>query len=52
MHKIDFNGKVVSYKSGDGINIPAGEEHKHKARILTDHAAVFLVEDTNITLPL
>ena len=43
--EIDFDGQVVQYAPGDGIFIPPGEEHKHKARIFTDSARVFLVED-------
>ena len=43
--EIDFNGRGVQYAPGDGIFIPPGEEHKHKARILSDRAKVFLVED-------
>ena len=43
--EIDFDGQIVQYSPGDGIFIPPGEEHKHKARILSDTAQVFLVED-------
>ncbi|MCU0847550.1 MAG: cupin domain-containing protein [Spirochaetes bacterium] len=43
--EIDFNGNPVCYKPGDGIFIPPGDENKHRARILSDHARVFLVED-------
>ncbi len=43
--EIDFNGNMVDYKSGDAIFIPAGEENRHRARILSDVAKVFLVED-------
>lgn len=43
--EIDFDGEKVVFGLGDGIFIPAGEEHKHKARVLTDVVRVFLVED-------
>ena len=43
--EIDFDGKVIEYGPRDGIFIPQGEEHKHKARILSETAKVFLVED-------
>ncbi len=43
--EIDFNGEVIVFGSGDGLFIPAGQEHKHKARILTDTVKVILVED-------
>jgi glyoxylate utilization-related uncharacterized protein len=42
---IDFDGKVVAFGPGDGIFIPAGKEHRHKAKILTKSAKVVLVED-------
>ena len=44
--QINFNGQIVEYGPGDGIFIPPGEEHKHKACVLTDVAKVFLVENT------
>ena len=43
--EINFNGKAVAFGPGDGIFIPAGEEHKHKAKVLTDSVKVVLVED-------
>ena len=43
--EIDFNGQVISFRQGDGIFIPPGEAHKHKAHILTDVVRVILVED-------
>ncbi len=44
--KIDFSGKVVVFSTGDGVFIPAGEKHKHKATVLTDVVKVILVENT------
>jgi glyoxylate utilization-related uncharacterized protein len=43
--EIDFYGKVIVFRPGDGIFIPAGEEHKHKAKILTKSVKVILMED-------
>ena len=43
--EIDFDGKVIVFKVGDGVFIPAGEKHKHRARILTDVVRVILAED-------
>ncbi|MBC8233120.1 cupin domain-containing protein [bacterium] len=43
--EVDFDGKVVIFNSGDGLFIPAGEEHKHIARVLTDVVKLILVED-------
>ncbi|MBN2444001.1 MAG: cupin domain-containing protein [Spirochaetales bacterium] len=41
---INFNGSIVTYKTGDAIFIPPGKMHKHKATILSDKAIVYLVE--------
>lgn len=43
--EIDFGGKKIVFDPGDGIFIPAGEEHKHKGKVLTDVVKVILVED-------
>ena len=43
--EIDFNGKTVAFGPGDGIFIPAGEEDKHKGKVLMDSVKVVLVED-------
>ncbi|MHC4757807.1 MAG: cupin domain-containing protein [Planctomycetota bacterium] len=42
--EIDFDGEKEIFNSGDGIFIPAGQEHKHKGRVITDKAKVVLVE--------
>ena len=43
--EVNFDGKLVIFNSGDGLFIPAGEEHKHIARVLTDVVKLILVED-------
>ena len=43
--QIDFNGREVTFAPGDGVFIPAGEDHKHKAKVLTDTVRLILVED-------
>lgn len=43
--EVDFHGRVVTFRSGDGLFIPPGSEHAHKARVLTEFAKVVLVED-------
>jgi len=43
--EINFNGRVVVFNPGDGLFIPAGEEHKHMGRALTDVVKLILVED-------
>lgn len=44
--EIESDGKTVVFNRGDGIFLPAGEEHRHKAKILTDSVKVVLVEDS------
>lgn len=39
------NGKET-YSAGDGIILPGGPEHRHKARLISDKALVFFVEKT------
>ena len=41
---IDFGGAVEAFAAGDGLFIPAGEEHKHKATVLTETVTLVLVE--------
>ncbi len=43
--EIDFYGEKEIFGPGDGIFIPAGQEHKHKGRVLTDIVKAFLVEE-------
>jgi hypothetical protein len=43
--EVDFDVKVIVFSPGDGIFIPAGQEHEHKGRVLTDKVKVILVED-------
>lgn len=43
--EIDFDGRAIAFGPGDGVSIPAGEKHKHKARVLTDVVKAILVED-------
>jgi quercetin dioxygenase-like cupin family protein len=43
--EIRFPGEVHSYDGGDGIFIPAGVEHKHMGKALTDVVQVVFVED-------
>ena len=43
--EIDFDGEVIVFGPGDGVFIPAGEEHKHKGRVLTDKVKAILIEE-------
>ncbi len=43
--EIDFNDEIINYKAGNAIFIPPGESHKHKLKVVSDKAILFLVED-------
>ena len=45
--EIDFDGEKEALSPGDGIFILAGEEHKHKGRVLTDTVKIILAEDAS-----
>lgn len=42
--EIDFSGRVVRYRAGDGLCIPPGEPTKHKANVPNGKALLFVVE--------
>ena len=42
---VDFSGQVVRFSAGDGVLIPQGEKHRHKATVITDVVRLILVED-------
>jgi quercetin dioxygenase-like cupin family protein len=43
---IDFHGRIVAYQAGDGLCIPPGEEHRHRANVAPGEKAVMvLVEE-------
>jgi quercetin dioxygenase-like cupin family protein len=43
--EIDFDGTKEIFGPGDGVFIPAGQQHKHKGRVLTDKVKAILVEE-------
>lgn len=43
--ELRFENEVHTFSAGDGVFLPSGPEHKHMAKILTDTATVFFVED-------
>lgn len=43
--EIKFDSGVETYRPGDGVFIPAGKEHRHMGRALTDVVRVVFVED-------
>jgi quercetin dioxygenase-like cupin family protein len=48
--EVDFPGETVAFRAGDGLFIPPGSAHGHKARVLTDVVRVVLVEDIGSTV--
>ena len=43
--EIAFEAEVAVFNPGDGIFIPAGAQHKHKGKVLSDLVRVVFVED-------
>jgi quercetin dioxygenase-like cupin family protein len=42
--EMDFQGRKVAFRAGDGLFIPPGDEHRHRARVLTDTVIIVLIE--------
>jgi hypothetical protein len=40
---IDFDGKLVNFKSGDGLFIPEGEANKNKGRVAKGEKALVIL---------
>ena len=43
--EIEFSNEKIIYKTGDGIFIPDGKEHKHRAKALSTFVRVIFVEE-------
>ena len=43
--ELQLSERTISLKAGDGIFIPAGEEHKHLLHVLGEHIRVVLVRN-------
>lgn len=43
--EINFNGTKVRYNTGDGLCIPAGNAHQHKAVVLGQSVRLILVDE-------
>lgn len=43
--EIEYPHEKHTYKSGDGVFIPDGAEHKHKGRVISESATVIFVEN-------
>ena len=40
---VDFDGRIIDFKAGDGINIPEGAENRHKAKIAMGEMVLLLL---------
>lgn len=45
--EIEFDHGMLLFKQGDGVFIPDGAAHRHRARVLTDVVRVIFVEDVD-----
>jgi quercetin dioxygenase-like cupin family protein len=43
--EIEFPGETLVFESGDGVFIPSGNEHRHKARVLSGQVRALFVEE-------
>lgn len=43
--EIEFENETQIFRKGDGVFIPDGEQHKHKAKVLSESVKVIFVED-------
>lgn len=43
--EIEYLDTQVIYQTGDGVFIPPGKEHKHKAKVLSEYVRALFVED-------
>lgn len=44
--EIEFKDGIRIFDEGDGVFIPAGRKHRHRAGVLSDLVRVVFVEDT------
>jgi quercetin dioxygenase-like cupin family protein len=43
--EIEYTNDRFVYRSGDGVFIPEGTSHRHRAKALTDRVRVIFIED-------
>ncbi|MFX1394087.1 MAG: cupin domain-containing protein [Promethearchaeota archaeon] len=43
--EINFDGNIVKYRKDNGLFIPKGAEHKHKAKTITKTVKLILIEE-------
>ena len=43
--EIEFDNRTIVFEAGDGVFIPDGDDHRHRARVLSSSVRVVFVED-------
>jgi quercetin dioxygenase-like cupin family protein len=43
--EIEFDDEVITYQTGDGIVIPAGEKHRHRPKAVSEKVKIVFVEE-------
>lgn len=43
--EIEYQNEKTIYQPGDGVFIPEGKEHQHRARVLSEFVKVIFVEE-------
>lgn len=43
--EIDFDGKLVLFRAGDGVFILSGDEENHMGKVITDTMTAILIEE-------
>ena len=43
--EIEFDDGVRKFRAGDGVSIPDGAAHRHRARTVTDTVTAIFIED-------
>ncbi len=44
--EIEFDDETLSFKTGDGIIIPAGESYRHRPKAISEKVQIVFVEET------
>lgn len=42
--EIEFDNQIIRYEKGDGLYLPPGTAHRHKARAITEKVLIFFTE--------
>jgi quercetin dioxygenase-like cupin family protein len=43
--EIEYQNEKIVYQTGDGVYIPDGKEHKHRAKVLSEFVKAIFVEN-------